>query len=158
MNKGAYLNNLNKLLRNVAQEIVDRVTAYLKFGEEKLRNENPFTTDYEVEATVEYYLPGGDDPAHSYWMPFHYDDVIVNKDYSLLLDKDDWSEGGSPPLDGPCCYLMHDLYFHSSLGRKIFEIENIWIETAFRDQKGIKLENDGRGKRMRWNEKKRTFE
>ena len=80
MNKETYLNTLNKLLTNAEQDNEDRVTTYLTFGEDKKDN-NPFTTDYEVKARIDYFLQGKEDSAHSFWMLFDYKRVIVNKDF-----------------------------------------------------------------------------
>lgn len=143
-------------MTNAEQEIVDRLTAYLKFGQDK-KNTNLFTTDYEVEARIDYHLQGKEDSAHLFWMPFNYKQVIVNKNYSLLLDKGDWSEGGAPKLDSCCFYLIHHLYFYSHIRDKIFEIKTIWIETRFTGQKALKFGKDGNSRKLHRNEKERMF-
>lgn len=157
-----FLSNLNRELKVIEQQIVERAIACLRIAETKLQGEDTFTTDYEVEATVEYYLhteneEDDEEPVHKYWQKFNYKDTILDKDYFMLLDngngRDSFREGSKMPvLDAPYCYLLHDLIDHSYLGKnftdfkrigdKIYEIDCIWVDVIYRDQREIKINED----------------
>lgn len=62
--------------------------------------------------------------------------------WGLLCDDEDWRMGGwLPPLKNRCCYLMHELAYHSHIREKIFEINRIWVDTKTWDQSLNTLEN-----------------
>ena len=163
-----FLSNLNRELKLIEQQIVDRAIACLYIAEAGLQSNDPFTIDYEVEATVQYYLQNQyedaeDEPAHTYRNNFNYKETILNKEYALLLSNgngtDCFREGGNmPALDEPYCYLLHDLIDHSNLGNKlsdferigdkIYDIDCIWVDVIYRDQKGIKINKDGSGRKL----------
>ncbi|MEO6883248.1 MAG: hypothetical protein ABI199_04400 [Bacteroidia bacterium] len=54
-----FLSNLNKVLTLLEKEIIERVIVCLETGEKELKDKYAFTTDYEVEAKVAYYLKKG---------------------------------------------------------------------------------------------------
>ena len=155
-----FLSNLNRTLKQIEQEIIQRVIVCLEIAEGKLKAENTFTTGYEVEATVEYFSLK-DEPAHSYAHTFYYKGVIIEKDYGLLMDYDtDWRESYMPELDEIYCYLLHDLIDHSQprLRENIIYLETIWVDIIYKDQKGIKINDDGSSRMLVWNEEERGFE
>ncbi|MEP6950563.1 MAG: hypothetical protein ABI863_14860 [Ginsengibacter sp.] len=164
VNKIKFLSNLNKALKQIEQEIVERAIVCLETGEGKLKAGDVFTTDYEVEATVDYYLNDHDEPAHRWWGYFNYKSTIIEKDYDMLLDNGngtDWHrESYMPQLDEPYCYLLHDLIDHSHgrLSEKIVDIEMIWVDVIYADQKGIKVNKDGSCRRLEYNEKEGGYE
>lgn len=147
----SFLNKINRLLKKAEREIIDRVIVGLETGEEKFKNKDPFTVDYMVEAQVGYFLRKNDFEAHTYMQRFNYKNTIVEKYYGLLLDGEDWYEQGAiwPELDEPYCYLMHDLLFHSRIYEKVFELDMIWIDIIYTNQKGMKIRKDGNSTRLK---------
>ena len=163
-----FLSNLNRELKLIEQQIVDRAITCLHIAETKLKGDDTFTTDYEVEATVEYYLrteneEDGEEPVHKYWHKFNYKNTILDKDYFMLLDngngRDSFREGSNmPALDEPYCYLLHDIIDHSSIGKtffdferigdKIYDIDCIWVDVIYRDQREVKINGDGDAGRL----------
>lgn len=148
----SFLNKINTLLKKAEREIIDRVIIGLETGKEKFNNKDPFTVDYMVEAQINYFLRKNDYEAHTYMQSFYYEDTIVKKDYGLLLSREDWYEHGSiyPELDEPYCYLMHDLLFDSRIDEKVFELDMIWIDIIYTDQKGMKIRKDGSSTRLKF--------
>lgn len=158
-----FLSNLNKELKIIEQQIIDRVIVCLNTGENYLKNEAHFTIDYEVEATVAYYVESEDNPIYTYVGTFDYKGVLLNNDYGLLLswiNGDDWREGIMPELDEPYCYLLHDLLDHSCLQatQQVFSITRIWVDIVFTNQKGMKINVDGTSNLLVLNEKEKHFE
>ena len=151
-----FLCNINRALKQIEQEIIDRAIACLEIAESKLKGKDAFTTDYEVRAKVAYYIESEDDPVHRYHTPFHYDTIVLEKDYGLLLDQgmgtDCYRMVDMPELDKPYCYLMHDLMDHSHVGDKIYEIDGIWVDLIYTDQKGIKINKDGSWRKLKLDE------
>jgi len=146
----SFLNKINRLLKKAEQEIVDRAIIGLKTGAKKFKDKDPFTVDYMVNAEVEYFLRKNDYEAHSYTQSFRYKHTIEEKDYGFLLDEEDWYEPSIwPELEERYCYLMHDLLLHSSLYDKVFELDMIWINIIYTDQKGIKIRKDGSSTRLK---------
>ena len=166
--KITFLSKLNRELKVIEKQIVDRAIAYLHIAEARLKGNDLFTTDYEVEARVAYYLNTeieAAEPVHTYWHNFRYKDIIIDKDYYMLLDNgngtDCFKEGRNiPELDSPYCYLLHDLINHSNLkpgnnifdferlGDKIYDLERIWVDVEYKDQKGIKINGDGSSRKL----------
>ena len=60
-----FLSNLNRELKIAEKQIVDRATVLLNLAVCKLENKDEFTTDFEIEAAVEYYLRRKEDPVHA---------------------------------------------------------------------------------------------
>ncbi len=147
----SFLNRINRLLKKAEREIVDRGTDGCETGEEKFKNKDPFTVDYMVEAQVGYFLRKNDFEVHTYTQRFNYKDTIVENDYGLLLSEEDWYESGAiwPELAEPYCYLMHDLLFHSRIYEKVFELDMIWIDIIYTDQKGMGIRKDGNSTRLK---------
>lgn len=152
------LSNLNRELKVIEKQIVDRAIACLHIAEARLKSDDLFTTDYEVKATVEYYLNNEDEePLYKFWHSFNYKETIIEKDYFLFLydgnDKNWLREGRMPLLDEPYCYLMHDLMDHVNLsknpknrerlGDKIYDIDCIWVDVVYRDQREVRINGDG---------------
>lgn len=154
-----FLTNLNRLLKQLEREIVERAIVCLETGEQKFRDKDPFTTDYMVEAKVKYCLKKSDEPSHTYDQYFKYKSTVVEKDYSLLLSDEDWHEEGTiwPKLEEPYCYLLHDLLYHSRLINKVFDIRMVWVDIIVSDQKLIKVKKNGQYSTMYYDEKKREF-
>jgi hypothetical protein len=152
----AFISNLNRMLKKLEQEIVDRVIVCLEVGEQKQRNKDPFTVDYMVDVEVSYFVKKSDYEAHVFWTPFDYERTVVQKDYGLLLSNTDWHEEGTifPKLEEAYCYLLHDVLYHSRMGDKIFDIDMIWTDIIVKDQKGIKIKRD-RQSRVLLHDKKR---
>ena len=158
-----FLSNLNRELKLIEQQLVDRAIACLHIAEAKLKSDDTFTTDYEVKATVEYFLhnqneDADDEPVHTYRNNFNYEETILNKDYALLLlngnGTDCFREGSNmPALDEPYCYLLHDLIDHPNLGKnlsdferigdKIYDIGCIWVDVIYRDQREVNISKEG---------------
>ncbi len=157
-----FLSNLNKALQQAEQEIIERATKCLEMAEKKLKDKDVFTTGYEVEATIDFYLNDDDEHSHQWHGWFNYKKAVIEKDYGMLLDNgngNDWHrESYMPKLDEPYCYLLHDLIDHSHLGDKIFGIKTIWIDIKYRDQKGIKVNKDGSTRKLEYNEKEGGYE
>jgi hypothetical protein len=146
INRTDFLSNLNRALKMIEKESIERATVCLEMAKKKLKDKDPFSTGYEVEARVEYYINDDDDPAHTFVDSFHYEQTVIDKDYMVLDNGNgtDWHrEGYMPLLDEPYCYLLHDLMDHSHLNDKIYGIERIWVDLIYRDQKGIKKNEDG---------------
>ena len=163
-----FLSNLNRELKLIEQQIVDRAIACLHIAEAKLQGDDPFTTDYEIKATVKYFLHNQnedveDEAVHTYRNNFNYKETILDKDYFMLLDngngRDSFREGRNmPELDEPYCYLLHDLIDHSNngknlsdfkrIGDKIYDIDCIWVDVEYKDQKGIKINEDGSSRKL----------
>ena len=161
--KITFLNNLNRELKVIEQQIVERAIACLHIAEARLKGDDLFTTDYEVEARVAYYLNTeieAAEPVHTYWHNFRYKDTIIDKDYYMLLDNgngtDCFREGRNmPELEAPYCYLLHDLIDHSNLkpgnnildferlGDKIYDIDCIWVDVIYKDQREVRINGDG---------------
>ena len=156
-----FLSNLNRMLKKLEQEIVDRAIACLETVEQKQRSKDAFTVDYMVDAEVSYFVKKSDYAAHIFWDSFDYENTILNKDYGMLLyngDDPNWHrESFMPELDEPYCYLLHDLMDHSRMGDKIFDIERIWVDIIFTDQKGIKVKKDGQSRVLRYDKKNGGF-
>ena len=158
-----FLSNLNKELKIIEQQIINRVIVCLNTGENYVKDEPSFTTDYEVEATVDYYVESKDNPIYTYVGTFNYKNVVLNNDYGLLLgwiNGYDWREGVMPELDAPYCYLLNDLLDHSGLYTEpqVFSITMIWVDIVFTNQKGMKINVDGTGNLLVLNEKEKYFE
>jgi len=134
----AYLNRLNRLLKEKEALIVLRVTEYLGQVKQKIDSEDVFTNDYELEVEVQYYIKGGGDPSHVYHDHFRYERADEDI-FGLLCSSEDWWESYMPVLDEPYCYLLHDLIDHSRLGSKLFSIATIWIDIRLTDQHCIRL-------------------
>lgn len=151
-NKVIFLNNLNKTLKLIEKQLMERVITCLKTGEQKLQTKDVFTLDYEVEAEVTYYLEKEDEPCHRFWKKFNYSQVIKEKDYGMFADKENETDfhrpSNVPKLEEAYSYLLHDLIDHSKIGDKIYEIERIWADVIFTDQKGIKINKDGSWKML----------
>ena len=79
--------------------------------------------------------------------------MVVKKDYGMLLDNGrgtDWHrEGTMPVLDEPYCYLLHDLLHHQKTQFNIFNINMIWIDIKYTDQKQIQLTTNGSSKGLK---------
>jgi hypothetical protein len=146
-NKVIFLNNLNKTLKLIEKQLMERVITCLKTGEQKLQTKDVFTLDYEVEAEVTYYLEKEDEPCHRFWKKFNYSQVINEKDYGMFADKgketDFHRPFNAPKLKEAYCYLLHDLIDHSKIGDKIYQMERIWADVIFIEQKGIKINKNG---------------
>lgn len=153
INKTDFLSNLNRALKVIEKEILERVTVCLEIAEKKLKDKDPFSTGYEVDAKVEYYI-NDDEPVHTFTDSFHYEQTVIDKKYKMLLDNGngtDWHrEGNMPLLDEPYCYLLHDLMDHSMprLGEKILKTERIWADMIYSDQKGIKINENGSWRKL----------
>ena len=145
-------------MKKLEQEIVDRAIACLETGEQKQKSKDAFTVDYMVDAEVSYFTKKSGYTAHVFWTSFDYKSTIKEKDYGMLLDNGngtDWHrEQFMPELDEPYCYLLHDLMDHSRMGDKIFDIERIWVDIIFTDQKGIKIKRDGQSRVLRYDNKR----
>ena len=139
-----FLQKLNSILNEVEEQIIQRATDDLIIAE-RHKTENNFITDYEVEATVDYYIKRRQNPIHTYCSNFSYNTLIKNKDYSLLLYKQNtpegWREGNMPDIGEPYCYLLHDLLDHSKVNVRplVYNIETIWIDIIKTDQRVIKI-------------------
>ena len=143
-----FLSNINKVLQRVEAQIIDKVTVSLQEAETKLLKNSGGTTDYEVEATVGYFLGDEDHPTHTYWDVFRYEDVIINKDYGMLIDNGngtDWHRQGKnmPKLDTPYCYLLHDLIDYGKVGINLFLIDTIWVDVVYTDQIEVLIDGGG---------------
>ena len=167
-----FLSNLNRELKMIEQQIVDRAIACLHIAEARLQGDDSFITDYEIRATVEYFLnnqneDAEDEAVHTYRNNFNYKETILNKDYALLLNNgngtDCFREGHNmPALDEPYCYLLHDLIDHSNLGKnlsdferigdKIYDIDCIWVDVIYRDQREVRINGDGDAGRLQLEE------
>jgi len=149
INKTDFLSNLNRALKVIEKEIIERATICLEMAEKKLKDKDPFSTEYEVDARVEYYINDDNEPAHTFTDSFHYEQTVIDKDYKMLFDNGNGTdlhrEGNMPLLDEPYCYLLHDLMDHSMprLGEKVLIIERIWADMIYSDQKGIKVNENG---------------
>ncbi len=162
-NKIKFLSNLNRTLKQIEKEIIERALVCLETGENNIRNKDGFTSDYEVEAKVSYYLENGDEPAHIFNNRFDYDAALNNKVYGMLGEMDgitDWHESYMPVLDEPYCYLLHDLIDHSDFWQndKIFQLERIWANVIYSNHKGMKVNKDGTCKNLDYNYSKSEFE
>jgi hypothetical protein len=73
--------------------------------------------------------------------------VINENDYGMFSGKGNETDFhrpfNAPKLKEAYSYLLHDLIDHSEVGDKIYEIERIWADVIFIDQKGIKINKDG---------------
>ena len=111
-----------------------------------------------LKATIDYYLNTEDEEAvYKFSHSFNYNETIVEKDYFLFLydgvDKKFLREGKMPLLEEPYCYLLHDLMDHSNIsknlrdferiGDKIFDIDCIWVDVIYIDQREVRVEGDG---------------
>ena len=95
-----FLCNLNRELKQIEKDIIERASALLEMAEKKLK-EDAFTTDYEVEATVEYYPKNKDNPCYTCSESFSYQRTVVEKEYGMLLDNGngtDWHREDYMPL------------------------------------------------------------
>ena len=135
----AYLNSLNTLLKEKERQIVERAKIYLDEIRQKMESNDSFTNDYELEVIVQYYMKGGQDPAHEYTTHYRYEH---GEDWGMLCSEEDGRDSYMPVLDEPYCYLLHDLIDHSRIGEGLFRIGTIWIDVRLWDQHFVKLKTN----------------
>ncbi|MVN21266.1 hypothetical protein [Mucilaginibacter arboris] len=131
----AFLNQLNAFLSNTEEKIVKQAKQEILSMEQKLKDTTNLITDYEVFAEVVFFTKYSDgDPVFTARHPFGLHNVS-NNDWGLLCDGEDWRESGwLPQLEKRCCYLMHELAYHSGIMQQIFDIDSIWIDIKVWDQ------------------------
>lgn len=150
-----FIKNFNQELKKIQQQILKRAKKLHTTAETRKVRKDPFTTDYEIEATVEYYLPDWHDPVHT-----------CNKRLSdggkdsLLDDQTDWRTCDSwPDIGEPYCYLLHDLFDHTDphMRYNIYNIDRIWIDVTFTDQKALQMNPDGTCRQLFWSAEEHDF-
>ena len=161
-NKIKFLSNLNRELKKVEKEIIERALVCLETGENIIKNKDSFTSDYEVKVKVSYYLKNEYVPAYIFHNRFDYDAAVNNQVYDKLGEVSgvtDWRESYMPVIDEPYCYLLHNLLDHYDFCQNdtIFQIEKIWTNVIYSNHKGMKVNKDGTCKKLDYNYSKSEF-
>ncbi len=138
-----FLNQLNAFLSTAEEQIVRQAKNELFLMEQKLKDVTNPTSDYEVFAEVDFSTKDSDgDPVFTAYHHFSLNNVN-NNDWGLLCDGEDWRESGwLPQLEKCCCYLMHELVYHSGIRHQLFDIDSIWINIKVWNQ-SVFLHNNG---------------
>lgn len=130
-----FLNQLNAFLSKTEVEIIVQAKKEIPLLEHKLKDVAVQTSDYECFVEIDFFTENTNgNPVYTAYHSFHISNIQHN-DWGLLGDEEDWRESGwLPPLENRCCYLMHELVYHSHIRQGIFDIDEIWINTKVWDQ------------------------
>jgi len=130
-----FLNQLNAFLSKTEAEIIAQAKKEIPLLEHKLKDTAVQTSDYEYFIDIDFFTKDTDgNPVYTAYHSFHISNV-QDQNWRLLGDEEDWRESGwLPPLENRCCYLMHELVYHSHIRQSIFDIDKIWINIKVWDQ------------------------
>lgn len=130
-----FLNQLNAFLSKTEAEIIAQAKNEIPLLEYKLKDATVQTSDYEYFVEIDFFTKNTNgNPVYTAYHSFHISNIQHNN-WGLLGDEEDWRESGwLPPLENRCCYLMHELVYHSHIRQGIFDIDEIWINTKVWDQ------------------------
>jgi len=130
-----FLNQLNAFLSKTEAEIIAQAKKEIPMLEHKLKDATLQTSDYEYFVEIDFFTKNTN--GNPVYTAYHFFNIsnIQHNDWGLLCDEEDWRESGwLPPLENRCCYLMHELVYHSHIRQGIFDIDEIWINTKVWDQ------------------------
>jgi hypothetical protein len=140
-----FLNELNEYLTLKEKEILVEATLLMHEIKNRAKENSLFTSDLELDVEVSYFTRNTDgDPIYT---TNHciINFKIENKTVKMLSnDIEDWYEEGwwFPKMQNNCCYLMHDLVYHSKLYKEIFRIDCVWVDMRLWKQNCSKLKNN----------------
>ncbi len=139
-----FLNQLNAFLSKTEAEIIALAKKEIPLLEYKLKDVAVQTSDYEYFVDINFFTKDTDgNPVYTAYHSFNISNIQHN-DWVLLCDEEDWRESGwLPPLENRCCYLMHELVYHSQIRQSIFDIDEIWINTKVWDQAMFSYQHEG---------------
>ena len=132
-----FFKTLNSLLMRKEKELFERCKTLFETYQKRLKKNGGDLWDYEIDVMVEFSLSG----YHRKYicMPTINKGMLDPKDRTFGSEED-WSErstGTFPDIGERMCYLMHCLYYHSSMKNKdksFFKIIRIDFEIIIREQ------------------------
>ena len=140
----------NNFLFKKEEEILQEVTRLFGMRDEIIKDQNPFTIDFMVEAEIDYYVKGNDNPSHTFSNDFYSKYLTSEKSDSPIYDrKYDWRESFLPEREMPCCYLMCDLMTNSRISN-IQDIYMLWINMKVTEQQGLTVKKDWHTKTIKF--------
>lgn len=139
-----FLNHLNDFLMKMEVVIIEQAKLKLPLLQQKLNATDCDTRDYEYFVDISFFTRLSDgNPVFTTSYPLKYIEILQHSGSMLLAYKYDWYEPSwMPRLNNRCCYLMHEIAFHSRIEEKILDIDNVWIEYKVWDQFEFRYEDN----------------
>jgi hypothetical protein len=134
-----FLDKLNNILLQKEQELQSRCKELFDRYNKRLAKNGGDLDDFEVEIVIEYWVSGSGPQTTKYI----YCDIIRQAEstgpLTLFALNDDFMEEHWPRLSKKWCYLLHALYAHSNLGKRVFNITMLDFEIQIREQQFVKM-------------------
>lgn len=126
-----FLNQLNDLLTKKEAEILEQAREKVPVLKNEFKDKLKFTFSKNCDVKVSFYTTSCRHRA-SYVSTFEFnqENDKVNK-LELLCDRgENWRvPAWFPVLERRCCYLMHELIYHSVMMGEIFNINRVCVDT-----------------------------
>lgn len=125
-----FLNQLNDFLSKKEAEIIQQVKLNTPKLDNRFKDDKSLEIGSECEIQISFFTRDTNGDAAFSTTYYFSSESVQNNDWALLCSDEDWRETGwLPELEHRCCYLMHEVMYHSSMGAEVFNIDSIWVDT-----------------------------